>query len=110
VLNPDVLNSGGVTGEELASAEEVACGEVTRRVERLRRGADRVPLAGRTAVLVDDGIATGATARAATRWRGARKRRPGGPWRRGATRVLTPAGGVAPRQGSPGSPRRNQGR
>jgi predicted phosphoribosyltransferase len=42
VLNPDVLNSGGVTGEELASAEEVACGEVTRRVERLRRGADRV--------------------------------------------------------------------
>src|SRR5207249_1592874 len=35
--------------------------------ERFRRGRTRTTLDGRTAVLVDDGIATGATARAACR-------------------------------------------
>jgi putative phosphoribosyl transferase len=39
--------------------------ELLRRARRFRGDRPRVPLAGRTAVIVDDGIATGATARAA---------------------------------------------
>jgi putative phosphoribosyl transferase len=65
VLNPEVLRSADVTEEELATVEEAAQGEVVRRAQRLRRGAARVSVAGRTALLVDDGVATGATARAA---------------------------------------------
>lgn len=65
VLNEDVLSMSGVTSEE---AEEVARGE-TRELER-REGAYRgdrpaVSLEGRTAIVVDDGIATGASMRAA---------------------------------------------
>ena len=53
--------------------------ELERRLGRLRRLRPREPLAGRTAVLVDDGIATGATMRAAVavaRAHGATRRRP----------------------------------
>jgi putative phosphoribosyl transferase len=64
VLNPDVLRAAGITDGELARVEQAARAELSRRVERLRRGRARVPLTGRTAVIVDDGIATGATARA----------------------------------------------
>jgi hypothetical protein len=39
--------------------------ELERRVERFRGGRDQISLAARVAVLVDDGIATGATAKAA---------------------------------------------
>src|SRR5690606_28633417 len=39
--------------------------EVEERVRRLRRGAEPVPVQGRTVLVVDDGVATGATARAA---------------------------------------------
>src|SRR5262249_40843665 len=42
-----------------------ALGELERRRRAYLRGREPVPLAGRPAVLVDDGIATGATARAA---------------------------------------------
>ena len=39
--------------------------EVQRRIARLRQDRPRAPVAGRTAVVVDDGLATGSTARAA---------------------------------------------
>ena len=39
--------------------------EIQRREEAYRQGRAPLPLAGRTAVLVDDGVATGLTARAA---------------------------------------------
>lgn len=39
----------------------------TNRVQRLRGGRPRIPLAGRTALVVDDGIASGTTAEAACR-------------------------------------------
>lgn len=42
--------------------------EVERRTARYRAGRDPLDLVGRTVVLVDDGIATGATAVAALRW------------------------------------------
>jgi putative phosphoribosyl transferase len=50
--------------------------ELDRRAQRLRAGRARVPLTGHTAILVDDGLATGSTARAAilvARVQGARR-------------------------------------
>jgi putative phosphoribosyl transferase len=44
---------------------ELAMGVLEARVDRLRRGRPRIDLRGRVAVVVDDGIATGATARVA---------------------------------------------
>jgi putative phosphoribosyl transferase len=50
--------------------------EVDRRARRYRQGRTPIPISGRTVVIVDDGIATGSTARAAiqvARARGARR-------------------------------------
>jgi predicted phosphoribosyltransferase len=42
--------------------------EIERRLDAYRGGADAADLAGATAVVVDDGVATGVTAIAALRW------------------------------------------
>jgi putative phosphoribosyl transferase len=65
IINPDVVEVTGVTGTEIAVVETRERAELERRAQRFRGGRPPVPLAGRTAVIVDDGIATGATARAA---------------------------------------------
>jgi putative phosphoribosyl transferase len=65
VLNEQVVRRVHVSAAELAELEHRARDELGRRAERFRRDRARTPLGGRTAVLVDDGIATGATARAA---------------------------------------------
>ncbi|AUG80764.1 phosphoribosyl transferase [Kitasatospora sp. MMS16-BH015] len=65
VLNPQVLAVAGVTEAQLAEVERAERAELARRVDRYRRGHPAVPVAGRTVVVVDDGLATGATARAA---------------------------------------------
>ncbi|WP_448005298.1 phosphoribosyltransferase [Agromyces bauzanensis] len=65
VLNHDVLRSGGVSDEQLAAVERRERAELEARVDRFRGGAPTVDLTGRTAVVVDDGVATGATARVA---------------------------------------------
>ncbi|HEX5333215.1 MAG TPA: phosphoribosyltransferase family protein [Cellulomonas sp.] len=65
VLDSRVLAATRVTAEELATIESRERAELEARVVRLRRGRDPVDLAGRIAVIVDDGIATGSTARAA---------------------------------------------
>jgi putative phosphoribosyl transferase len=49
------------------SASALAAAEVQERVRRYRGVAEPVSLSGRTAIVVDDGLATGATARAALR-------------------------------------------
>ena len=67
VLNPEVIRAAGVTGHELAVVEACERAEVARRVLRYRGGRPRTPLGGKLAVIVDDGIATGSTARAACR-------------------------------------------
>jgi len=65
IVNDDVLRMAGVGEAELAAVERRERAELERRASRYRR--DRLPVAleGRTAVVVDDGIATGSTARAA---------------------------------------------
>lgn len=67
VMNERIVVHAHVRPEQLQEVEERERTELHRRVERYRQGRPRVPLEGRTALLVDDGIATGATARAACR-------------------------------------------
>jgi putative phosphoribosyl transferase len=67
VLNETLVRSAGVTPDELAAVERRERTELDRRIRRYRGGRAGVPLAGRTVVIVDDGIATGSTARAACR-------------------------------------------
>lgn len=64
-LNQRVIDAAGITDRELeavASRERV---EVERRARRYRGERAMVALRDRTVVVVDDGLATGATARAA---------------------------------------------
>jgi len=66
VLNDDVLVQGRISAEELAAVEGRERAELEARLRRFRGAAPPVDLAGRTAVIVDDGVATGATARVAS--------------------------------------------
>jgi putative phosphoribosyl transferase len=65
VLSPQAIRRAEVSPAALAAVEERERVELTRRADRFRGDHPRVPLVGRTVVVVDDGIATGATARAA---------------------------------------------
>ncbi len=65
IIDPDVVAAARIGGEELAAVERRERSELEQRVRILRDGTRRIPLAGRTAVIVDDGVATGSTARAA---------------------------------------------
>ncbi|WP_286276780.1 phosphoribosyltransferase [Naasia aerilata] len=65
VLHRDIVRRLGVSPQQLDSIEAAERMELARRADRYRRGRPHVVLEGRTAVLVDDGIATGATAEAA---------------------------------------------
>lgn len=65
VINDDVRRQAGVSDADLEHAIERQLAEIDRRREMYLAGRARVPVQGRTAIVVDDGIATGATARAA---------------------------------------------
>ena len=65
VLNPDVIAHAHVTDAELEAARRRELAEIERRREMYFSGRKRTPIEGRTAIVVDDGIATGATVRAA---------------------------------------------
>jgi len=66
VLNERIIAEARISEEEIAAVEQHEREVVDRRVGRFRAGRPPVPLRGRTAVVVDDGIATGSTARAAS--------------------------------------------
>lgn len=65
VRNASVIHDAGVTVTQLEAAEREAEAQVRIRAGAVRRVKPRIPLKGRTVVIVDDGVATGSTARAA---------------------------------------------
>jgi putative phosphoribosyl transferase len=65
VLNPALITGIGLAPEDLADVIRAERGELERRLARYRGNRPAVPVRGRTVVVVDDGLATGATARAA---------------------------------------------
>lgn len=67
VISNDVLRAAGMTEEALAPVIRRETAELERRRETYLGGRPRVPVKGRTVILVDDGIATGATMKAALR-------------------------------------------
>ena len=74
VFHAAALAWPGLTAEELESRARRAADEVDRRVALYRGCGRAIPLAGRTVIVVDDGLATGGTALAALR--AVRHRRP----------------------------------
>jgi putative phosphoribosyl transferase len=67
VQNGLVLRGLGLSWEDLSRQVRHERAEIERRAVSLRPGRERVDLAGKMVILVDDGIATGSTVAAATR-------------------------------------------
>lgn len=65
IINPEVVRIARVSPDEIAVVEARERAELERRARRFRGDRPRTPLTGRTAIIIDDGIATGSTARAA---------------------------------------------
>jgi putative phosphoribosyl transferase len=65
LVDESVVALTGVTDAEVSAVEARERVELDARVARLRPGRERLSLAGRVAVIVDDGVATGATAQVA---------------------------------------------
>ena len=65
VLNSDVVMALGITKTDIEEATRLQNMELDRRERAYRSGRQAPELGGRIVVLVDDGIATGATVRAA---------------------------------------------
>ncbi|MGO4189472.1 phosphoribosyltransferase family protein [Pseudarthrobacter sp. TAF60_1] len=64
-LDKGVISLAGITEDDLRTVEREARALLKARVERYRRGRPRPDLTGMTAIIVDDGMATGSTARVA---------------------------------------------
>ena len=67
VLNDDLLRRFHVTEKKLKQTIEQETREMERRERLYRSGRSPIEVAGRTAILVDDGLATGASMRVAIR-------------------------------------------
>jgi predicted phosphoribosyltransferase/dienelactone hydrolase len=65
VVDQRIVGLVGASSADIARVEERERIELSRRAERFRRGHARVPLSGRHVIVIDDGVATGSTARAA---------------------------------------------
>lgn len=60
-VNEDVMREHRISQEDLIREVQRQEREIQRRIERYRQGRPLPPMKGRTVILVDDGIATGAT-------------------------------------------------
>jgi putative phosphoribosyl transferase len=67
VVNPDVVDALGIPESYIEQEGARQLAEIERRRGLYLAGRDRIDVAGRTAIVVDDGIATGATVEAALR-------------------------------------------
>ncbi|MFD6278764.1 phosphoribosyltransferase family protein [Streptomyces sp. NPDC060209] len=65
VISDEIVRHAGVREKDLVSVERAEEEELVRRAHAYREGRPRLALKGRAVVVVDDGVATGATARAA---------------------------------------------
>jgi putative phosphoribosyl transferase len=65
VLNPEPIRALGISDEEIRRAAETEERELRRREELYSGGHDPPDIEGKTVILVDDGLATGATMHAA---------------------------------------------
>ena len=67
VLSEDVIRESGLSSAVVDRIASLELAEIERREREYRRGRPLVDLAGRVVILVDDGLATGSTMRAAAR-------------------------------------------
>jgi len=65
IINRNVARRTGLTTPQFRAVETREREELARRAARFRGDHDRLSLVGKTALIVDDGIATGSTVRAA---------------------------------------------
>jgi predicted phosphoribosyltransferase len=62
VIADEVVQRARVTADQLAAVEQSEGVELERQARRFRGDRPRIPLTGRTVIVVDDGMATGSTA------------------------------------------------
>lgn len=65
IVNRDVVDAIGIASDEFLAAFEKEWDELRRREAAYRHGRPQLDLGGKTAILVDDGLATGSTMRVA---------------------------------------------
>jgi putative phosphoribosyl transferase len=67
VRNEDVIRLAGIDESEFKAVCDGELAEIERRRQRYLGNRERVNISGRTAIVIDDGVATGATTKAALR-------------------------------------------
>lgn len=65
IFNPEIINSYGISDEFIQAARAREKAEAQRRLQLYRAGRPVLDLQNKTAIIIDDGIATGATMEAA---------------------------------------------